>query len=479
MTRNQSASRVSHGRSAAAILVLAGLAAAAPAAGLAQTAAEPEVTFARDIAPLLQQHCQTCHREGSMAPMSLVTYAETRPWARAIKNRVIAREMPPWHLDKTVGIQQFVNDISLSDEQIDRVVRWVDAGAPLGDPADMPPPATWPDDDRFRLEAELGPPDIVVRGVPWTMPAEAQDAWFTPVVEIDLPESVWVRAAETKPSLAGRPIAHHASTYLYQPKSPELLAAERALRSGEGTVEDVIRAATEQEHADGLEEVREFFTEWAQGKDGEVYPDNVGKIVQAGAKVEFEVHYHAVGYEVTDVMESAWWLYPQDSPPKYNAQFVAVGITAGQLLEIPPNSVTETKGTYVMPAPGIFHNFQPHMHFRGKAFLMEAIYPNGRREVLNYTSQFDNTWHLNYVYDPDYAPLLPKGTVVEITAWHDNTAANRNNPDPRQWVAYGQRTVDDMAHANQQVIFITQEDYEHLRAEREARDAQAATQNQN
>ena len=201
--------------------------------------------------------------------------------------------------------------------------------------------------------------------------------------------------------------------------------------------------------------------------------------MQAGAKVEFEVHYHAVGYEVTDVMECAWWLYPKDSPPKYNAQFVAVGITAGQLLEIPPNSVTETKGTYVMPAPGIFHNFQPHMHFRGKAFLMEAIYPNGRREVLNYTSQFDNTWHLNYVYDPDYAPLLPKGTVVEITAWHDNTAANRNNPDPRQWVAYGQRTVDDMAHANQQVIFITEEDYEHLRAEREARDAQAATQNQN
>ena len=131
--------------------------------------------------------------------------------------------------------------------------------------------------------------------------------------------------------------------------------------------------------------------------------------MQAGAKVEFEVHYHAVGYEVTDVMESAWWLYPKDSPPKYNAQFVAVGITAGQLLEIPPNSVTETKGTYVMPAPGIFHNFQPHMHFRGKAFLMEAIYPTGRREVINYTSQFDNTWHLNYVYDPDYAPLLPKG----------------------------------------------------------------------
>ena len=471
MTRKPRTARLGHGRSAAAGVVLAGLAAGG---GPAQAAAETPVTFARDVAPLLQRHCQTCHRPGSMAPMSLVTYAETRPWARAIRNRVVAREMPPWHLDKTVGIQQFVNDISLSDAQIDLVARWVDAGAPAGDPGDLPPPVEWPDDDRFRLEAQLGPPDVVVRGLPWTMPAEAQDAWFTPVVDVDLPESVWVRAAETKPSAAGRRIAHHASTYLYQPKSPALLAAERALRSGQGTVDDVLRAATEQEYAAGREEVREFFTEWAQGKDGEIYPDNVGKLVQAGARVEFEVHYHAVGQEVTDVMESAWWLYPKDSPPKYNAQFVAVGISAGQLLEIPPHSVTETKGAYVMPAPGIFHNFQPHMHYRGKGFLMEAIYPNGRREVLNYTSQFDNTWHLNYIYHPDHAPLLPRGTVVEITAWHDNTAANRNNPDPRQWVAYGQRTVDDMAHANQQVIFITEEDYARLAAEREARNAQAA-----
>ena len=472
MTRKPRTARLAHGRSAAvAGVVLAGLAAGG---GPAQAAAETPVTFARDIAPLLQRHCQTCHRPGSMAPMALVTYAETRPWARAIRNRVVAREMPPWHLDKTVGIQQFVNDISLSDAQIDLVARWVDAGAPAGDPGDLPPSVEWPDDDRFRLEAQLGPPDIVVRGLPWTMPAEAQDAWFTPVVDVDLPESVWVRAAETKPSAAGRRIAHHASTYLYQPKSPALLAAERALRSGQGTVDDVLRAATEQEYAAGREEVREFFTEWAQGKDGEIYPDNVGKLVQAGARVEFEVHYHAIGQEVTDVMESAWWLYPKDSPPKYNAQFVAVGISAGQLLEIPPHSVTETRGAYVMPAPGIFHNFQPHMHYRGKGFLMEAIYPNGRREVLNYTSQFDNTWHLNYIYHPDHAPLLPRGTVVEITAWHDNTAANRNNPDPRQWVAYGQRTVDDMAHANQQVIFITEEDYARLAAEREARDAQAA-----
>ena len=479
MAMKQRVACIPRRRSAAVGTLLAGMVVAGPASALAQTATEHEVTFAKDIAPLLQENCQTCHRADSMAPMSLVTYEQTRPWARAIKNRVVAREMPPWHLDKTVGIQHFVNDTSLSDEQIDMVVRWVDAGAPLGDPNDLPPPVVWPDEDRFRLEDRLGPPDLVVQGVPWTMAAEVEDAWFTSRIDVNLPEPVWVRAAETKPSLKGRRIAHHASTYLYQPKSQQLLDAQRALRLGKGTVEDVIRAAAAQEHADDLEEVREFFTEWAQGKDGEIYPENVGKLVQAGSKFEFEVHYHAVGEEVTDVMESGWWLYPKDSPPKYNAQFVAVGSSAGQLLEIPPNSVVETKGTYVLPAPAIFHNFQPHMHYRGKGFLMEAIYPNGRREVLNYTSKFDNTWHLNYIYDPDYAPLLPKGAVVEITAWHDNTAANRNNPDPRQWVAYGQRTVDDMAHANQQVIFITEEDYERLSEERRARDGQTATQNQN
>ena len=103
---------------------------------------------------------------------------------------------------------------------------------------------------------------------------------------------------------------------------------------------------------------------------------------------------------MTDVMQSGWWLYPKGSPPKYNAQFLGLGINAAQLLEIPPNSLAEVKGTYVFPATGMFHNFQPHMHYRGKAFLMEAIYPNGRREVLNYTSQFTNTWRLNYIYDP-------------------------------------------------------------------------------
>ena len=248
-------------RHAARGLLLGAAAALIPAGGAAQTAG-PDVTFARDVAPILQQKCQTCHRVGSMAPMSLVTWQETRPWARSIKARVQSREMPPWHLDKTVGIQHFINDRSLNDEQIDTIVRWVDAGAPLGDPADMPPPVVWPAGNRYELEDRLGPPDIVVESQPWTMPADGQDAWYRPRAELNLTGPVWVRASETKPSLEGRRIVHHASTYLLQPKGAELIEAERALRDGQVGVDAVIAAA--RKRATDPEEVRELFTEWAQ-----------------------------------------------------------------------------------------------------------------------------------------------------------------------------------------------------------------------
>ena len=121
------------------------------------------VTFAKDVAPILQQKCQECHRAGSMAPMSLVTYEETRPWAKAIRERVITRQMPPWHIDPTVGVQKFKNDMSLSQDQIDTIVKWVDDGAPLGDRKDMPAPRQWPNADEWKATKELGPPDIIIK----------------------------------------------------------------------------------------------------------------------------------------------------------------------------------------------------------------------------------------------------------------------------------------------------------------------------
>jgi hypothetical protein len=383
--------------------------------------------------------------------MSLVTYEEARPWARSIKARVAAREMPPWHLDKTVGVPRFINDISLSDREIDLIVKWVDSGAPLGDPKDLPPLRQWPDNSQFRLEAKLGPPDLIIKSRPWTMPAVAQDVHFRPVVDIGLTEPRWIRAVETRPSLKGRRIAHHVSTYLHR---------AQALREN---------VTVGWRPAGDADELREMFTEWAQGKGGEIYPANTGKLVRPGDKIEFETHYHAVGEEITDVIETAWWFYPKDKAPSFSAEFVPIGTSIGQGLEIPPNTVTQHQGSYTLTAPAILHNFQPHMHMRGKAFLMEAIYPDGRREVVNYADRYDNRWHINYIYAEDAAPVFPKGTVLQITAWHDNTAANRNNPDPRQWVTKGGRTVDEMAHANTQLITITDEEYNRIVKERQRR----------
>src|SRR5262249_18288389 len=135
------------------------------------------ITFTKDIAPIFQEKCEACHRTDSIAPMSLVTYEEARPWAKAVRERVITRQMPPWHIDKTVGIQKFKNDRSLSDAQIDTIVKWVDAGAPKGDPKDMPAPKVWPDESKWNFAALYGPPDLVIKSPDWTVPPVGQDAW--------------------------------------------------------------------------------------------------------------------------------------------------------------------------------------------------------------------------------------------------------------------------------------------------------------
>jgi hypothetical protein len=176
-----------------------------------------EITFTKDVAPIFQAKCETCHRPGEMAPMALITYDQVRPWAKDIRERVATRQMPPWHLDPTVGIQSFENDISLSNAQIETIVKWVAAGAPEGDPKDMPPAKQWPEDKGWKLAAQFGQPDLVIKSDAYTMPAKGQDVWFRPLTAIPLTEPRWVRAVEIRPSTpAGRRITHHAIAYLQQ-----------------------------------------------------------------------------------------------------------------------------------------------------------------------------------------------------------------------------------------------------------------------
>jgi hypothetical protein len=404
---------------------------------LAADVSSHEITFTRDIAPILQAKCEGCHRPGQMAPMSLMTYEQVRPWAKAIRQRVAARQMPPWHIDPTVGIQSFQNDMSLSNAQIAAILKWVDAGVPRGDPADMPPPKQWPEDKGWQLASQFGQPDLVIKSEPYTMPAKGQDVWFKPLTEIPLTEPRWVRAVEIRPATAaGRKITHHALAYLQQEEPG----------SNTGLV------------TQGL------LMEWAVNKNYDVYRPNTGKLLLPGARVWWEMHYHAVGEEIRDNVELAVYLYPKGQEPKYRTYLTPFPGTPGNAalgtLDIPPNSVVQSEGYQTLRAPAILENFQPHMHLRGKAMLLEAILPDGTRRTLSYVDHFNFNWMTNYIYSDDAAPVLPRGTLIHVVAWHDNTANNKNNPDPNQWVGWGDRTVDEMAHAWVNVTYITEDDYQ-------------------
>lgn len=423
---------------------------ALPAA--AQTPSAKPVTFTKDVAPIFQKACENCHRKDSIGPMSLATYEEARPWARSIKARVAARQMPPWHIDKTVGIQEFKNDRSLTDDQIATIVKWVDAGAPKGDMRDMPPPVKWPNEQTWNFTDMFGEPDLIIRSPEYTMPARAQDAWYKPTVPTGVTEPRWVRAIEMRPSTVdGRKITHHALARLQQEE-----------KTDDGTTDPDARLQA------GL------FMEWAVGKQGEIMRDNSGKLLLPGSNIVWDIHYHAVGEEITNNLEMAIYLYPKGQEPKYRqALSLYSGITGGNRnLDIPPNTLTVSQNFHVMRKSGRVENFQPHMHLRGKAMSMEAILPTGQTQMLSMVSEYSFNWHTNYVYADDAAPLLPKGTILRITSWHDNTANNKHNPDPNQWVGWGDRTVDEMAHAWVNITYMEEEDF---KVEVEKRKAATAT----
>jgi hypothetical protein len=404
----------------------------------AESTATP--TFTKDIAPIFQAKCEACHRPNSMAPMSLVTYEEARPWARAIGLRVGSRQMPPWHIDKTVGIQEFKNDRSLSDQQIDTIVRWVEAGAPKGDPKDMPAPKHWPDESKWQLAAKYGQPDLVIKSAPYTIPAVAQDAWWRPITETGITEPRWVRAIEIRPSSEkGRKVTHHALARLQQ---PENMRAE--LFTNDPNVV-----------GDGL------FMEWAVGKNGDEMRPDSGRLMLPGSRIVWEVHYHAIGEEITDSVELGVYLYPKGQEPKHREVLGLFNTFTGPrgVLDIPPNQVTTTESFVTLKENARIENFQPHMHLRGKGMSMEALYPDGRREMLSQVTDFNFNWHNMYIYGDNVAPLLPKGTILHLLAWYDNTRANRSNPDPDQWVGWGDRTIDEMGHAWLNITYFSDEEF--------------------
>lgn len=410
-------------------------------------AADRTVTFAKDVAPIFQQKCQQCHQPNSIAPMSLITYQDARPWARAIRERVSTRQMPPWHIDPAVGVQRFKNDMSLSEQQIDTIVAWVDQGAAPGDPADLPPAKPLLSGNQWRATDDgYGPPDLVITSHDYTMAPQHQDVWYRPMSDIPITEPRWVRLVEMRPSTTqGRRIVHHAIAYLQLNNDPD--AVNTGTATGRSTLPDLVNA-------------RPQLMEWAIGKSYDIYRPGTGKLLVPGEKISWDEHIHAVGEEITSGVQLGIWFYPKGQEPSkrtYLIGFTAIDPSKG--LDIAPNSLTMSDGFTVLKENTLITNFQPHFHLRGRAMEVEAILPDGRRQKIAYVGHFNFNWMTNYIFADDAAPAFPKGTVIHVTAWYDNTRANKNNPDPDQWVGYGDRTVDEMGHAWMNVVYLTDEEF--------------------
>jgi len=409
-----------------------------------QRAATPAApTFSKDVAPILQKSCDNCHRPGSIGPMSLLTYQDARPWARSIRTRVEKREMPPWYIDRHVGVQQFLDDPSLTDAEISTIVKWVDGGAPQGNPADMP---RVPNFEELGLW-HIGKPDMVV-----TLPKDqivaqaAPDQWRDVIVDPGLTEDRWIQAVETKPSKGWR-VVHHAVA--------NMIAPEDSGDAARGTL----------------------INEYALGKNADIFPDGTARLIKAGSKINFNLHLHSIGEETAANVELGLKFYPKGYQPKFTADIVPV---AGAELDIPPNTDNVRVDSYgTLSKPVRVLSFQPHMHNRGKALCIEAILPSaslgtinaGGNQVvpLSCVDRYQFAWHISYHYAEDVQPLLPAGTVLHVTAWHNNTTSNRFNPDPDQHVTFGNRTVDDMSFAWMKFIYLTDDQYKEQVAARKAK----------
>jgi hypothetical protein len=396
-------------------------------------AQQPALTFTKDIAPLLQRSCQTCHRAGAIAPMALVTYQDVRPWVRSIRQKVTSREMPPWYIDRNVGIHRFKEDPSLSDAEIATITAWIDAGAPQGNLRDLPPPRAFTDDDKWHI----GKPDIVISlPKPYELRANGPDEFYDVDIDPGFTEDMYISAIETKPEAYSFKVIHHATANL---------------------IED------EEEDPVGL-----FLNEYALGKNGDIFPDNAGRLIKAGSKIHFNLHLHPSGERSLVNLQMGIRMYPKGQAPKYVAFTQHMGDNND--IDIRPGEITRTDGYFRLPKPAVVTAFQPHMHNRGKAMCMEVIYPDirpdsarpgpARTETLSCVSNYQFGWHITYPYAEDSQPLLPEGTIIHITAWHDNTPANKYNPNPRNWVGYGQRTIDEMSFAWVSLFYIDQADYE-------------------
>ena len=421
-------------------LAVLGVAAFPPAAA-GQAQAHEQVTFTRDIAPILQRSCQRCHRPDSLAPMSLIDYEEVRPWARSIKHRTGLRDkpgaMPPWYVEKDIGIQRFKNDPSLSDEEVAKIAAWADSGAPLGDPADMPPPLAFIDVDEW----EIGQPDLVVSSPSVDVAADAPD-WWGPHGEAPsgLAEDRYVAALEFKEvtesqsgsarnTVGGLFVFHHAVLAVVDPDADETIQ-ERQRLGGWPTHE--------------------------VGRNADIFDPDAGRLMPAGATVVFpNGHLHSNGMDTRARLDVAFKFHPRGYEPKVREQ----GVTWASVdLDLEPMDPDQEIDIYfTVPRHLKMTIFEPHMHAAGVRMCLEAIWGQ-MRETLNCVG-YDHSWVRVYTYADDAAPLLPKGTILRLVGYFNNSPTNPNVTDPRNWSGAGMRSVDQMLINLARGIYLTDEQF--------------------
>ena len=412
-----------------------------------QRPAKTAATFTRDVAPILQKQCVACHRSGGMAPMSLETYREARPWAKSIREAVLERKMPPWHADPKHG--EFRNDRRLAAAEIDTIVRWVDGGAPQGEGAAAA--------SAFVDGWRIGKPDAILE-MPqeYTLGPEGPDEYQYFVIPTSFGEDRWIQAAEARPG--NSKIVHHIIAFI-QPKAAAMPPRTPSAPSSAKPIfykdQTLIRVREETPVTDNgcsmtlggagtrmdgsvRDTMPTLLAGEAPGRDADVWGDGLAKLLPAGADLLLQVHYSRSGSPQKD--RSSIGLIFAKRPPEHEVVTMPI---QNHYFRIPSGAENHAAtACYTFPEAVRLTSMMPHMHLRGKDMLFRAFYPDGRSEILLSVPSYSFNWQTTYYLKKPIA--LPAGTRIEVTGHFDNSSKNASNPDPTKAVRWGDPTYDEM-----------------------------------
>ena len=384
--------------------------------GVAAMAATP--TFNKDVLPILETNCQQCHRPGEIAPMSLLTYTDARPWAKAMKAAVASQKMPPWFADPKVG--HFANDRRLSEAQIHTLVAWVDGGAPEGDAKDKPAPR------KFQEGWNIKPDMVIEMPKAFELPPTGTIDYQYILVKGNITQDIWVKEAEMRPS--NNAVLHHGKVWVRPPGSHWMEHATPGVPYSVGMGKNT------------PDEGNDIIGKYNPGLGAQTFDiDGSAKLIPKGSDFVFELHYTVIGKPAEDV--SRVGLVLAKAPPKMR-YYTSPGTPAALNMVIPANDANaEVVSESTTGADMNLVYIQPHAHLRGKDFEIRLVYPTGEKETV-FKGKFDFNWQLGY--DLAKPIVLPKGTKIVSIVHYDNSANNPNNPDPNKEVRWGPQNWDEM-----------------------------------